>query len=140
MHGVRSWRRGGEQRDADGLVLKDGQDELAPRLVREFLAAEGFELVKHLLRRAAAGGHENGRIHRSRFFRGEHAQRVDIHLQFVAEAFGAAFHFGDDAGRDLRKLLAEGAPDPGLKLSGGVFQLKPPERAVLGLPAATPSR
>ena len=31
---------GGEQRDADGLVLKDGQDELAPRLVREFLAAE----------------------------------------------------------------------------------------------------
>ena len=49
------------------------------------------------------------------------------------KAFGAAFHFGDDAGRDLRKLLAEGAPDPGLKISGGVFQLKPPERAVLGL-------
>lgn len=102
-------------------------------LLREFLAAEGFELVEHLLRRAAAGGHESGRIHRSRFFRGEHAQRVDIHLQFVAEAFGAAFHFGDDAGRDLRKLLAEGAPYPGLKISGGVFQFNAPERAVLGL-------
>ena len=43
---------GGEQRDADGLVLKDGQDKLAPRLVREFLAADGFELVEHFLRRA----------------------------------------------------------------------------------------
>lgn len=63
------------------------------------------ELVEHLLRRAAAGGHEGGRVYRGRFFRGEHAQRVDIHLQFVAEAFGAAFHFGDDAGRDFRKLL-----------------------------------
>ena len=123
----------GEQGEADGLILKHGQNKLAPGPVGELAAADGFQFRQHVQRRTAARRHEQGGIHLRAFFGGEHAQGGDVDLELVPETVGSSFHFGQTARRDVGVVLAQRAPDAGFKRARGVLEFQTPEGAVLGL-------